>query len=192
MTHYQGLIKQYQEFLPIDDPSCIVTLNEGRTPLVRLIALEREFNHEFTLYAKVEGANPTGSFKDRGMTLAISNAKQKGMRAVMCASTGNTSAAAAAYAARAGMQALVIIPKGKIAQGKLVQAIAHGAKVLQIDGNFDDAMRIVKKATQELPIELVNSVNPVRLEGQKTAAFEIADALGKAPQGIAKAPPQFT
>lgn len=178
---YQGLIHHYFESLPIKDKNCIVTLHEGATPLVRLHHIEAMHDNKYTIYAKVEGANPTGSFKDRGMTVAISHAKEKGAQAVLCASTGNTSAAAAAYAARAGMKAFVIIPQGKIAMGKLVQALAHGATIIQIDGNFDDAMQIVKSATQTLPIELVNSVNPYRLEGQKTASFEIIDALGQAP-----------
>lgn len=178
---YQGLIHRYFNHLPIKDPNCIVSLMEGNTPLIRLYDLEAAYDGKYRIFAKVEGANPTGSFKDRGMTVAISHAKEKNSKAVLCASTGNTSAAAAAYAARANMYAIVIIPQGKIAMGKLAQALVHGAKVIQIDGNFDDAMKIVKNVTQELPIELVNSVNPFRLEGQKTAAFEIIDTLGEAP-----------
>jgi threonine synthase len=176
-----GLINRYFDKLPIKNKKNIVTLNEGNTPLVRLSYIESCHNYNYKIYAKIEGANPTGSFKDRGMTVAISHAKEKSAKAVLCASTGNTSASAAAYAARAGMQAFVIIPEGKIAMGKLVQALVHGAQIIQIKGNFDDAMHIVKEATSKLPIELVNSVNPYRLEGQKTAAFEIIDELNQAP-----------
>lgn len=179
MTKYQGLIEQYKEFLPVTDKTPRVTLLEGNTPLIPFAHLSKELNIQ--LYGKFEGLNPTGSFKDRGMTVAISKAKEDGAKAVVCASTGNTSAAAAAYAARAGMKAYVLIPEGKIAMGKLAQALIHGATVIQIEGNFDDGMNFVKQLSNELPIALVNSVNPFRLEGQKTAAFEIVDVLGDAP-----------
>jgi len=180
-SHYQGLIERYRSRLPVDDNTPVISLNEGDTPLIKLNNIPRELGLDATIYVKFEGLNPTASFKDRGMTLAVSKAAEKGAKAIVCASTGNTSAAAAAYAARAGMTAFVLIPEGKIAMGKLAQAIAHGAVVLQIKGNFDDGMRLVKEVAEEAPVEIVNSVNPYRLQGQKTAAFEIVEALGTAP-----------
>ena len=180
-SHYQGLIERYRNRLPVDNKTPIVSLNEGDTPLIKLNNIPRELGLDATIYVKFEGLNPTASFKDRGMTMAVSKAAEKGAKAIVCASTGNTSAAAAAYAARAGMTAFVLIPEGKIAMGKLAQAIAHGAVVLQIKGNFDDGMRLVKEVAEEAPVEIVNSINPYRLQGQKTAAFEIVEALGTAP-----------
>ncbi|MBX2880288.1 MAG: threonine synthase [Granulosicoccus sp.] len=180
-VHYQGLIHRYRHRLPVDDETPIVTLNEGDTPLIRLSNIPADLGCNVEIYIKYEGLNPTGSFKDRGMTMAVSKAAQDGAKAIVCASTGNTSAAAAAYAARAGMTAFVLIPEGKIAMGKLAQAIAHGAVVLQIKGNFDDGMRLVKQVAGETPVAIVNSVNAYRLQGQKTAAFEIIEALDKAP-----------
>lgn len=175
------LIQKYQSFLPIDDIKHIVSLEEGNTPCVRLEKIMRLYQDQYEIYAKVEGFNPTGSFKDRGMTVAISQAKAKGAKAVICASTGNTSASAAAYAAKANMKAFVLIPEGKIAQGKLAQAMVYGAELIQIQGNFDDGMALVKEISQRLPIALVNSVNPNRLAGQKTAAFEVIEVLKRAP-----------
>ncbi|MEW6109115.1 MAG: threonine synthase [Nitrospirota bacterium] len=179
---WQGIIKEYRNFLPVTDATTIVTLNEGNTPLIKAINLEAKIGLELDLYFKFEGANPTGSFKDRGMTLALSKAAEHGSKAVICASTGNTSAAAAAYAARAGLKAIVLIPEGKIALGKLSQAMVHGAYVMQIEGNFDEALNIVKALVAEYPITLVNSINPFRIEGQKTAAFEVCDQLKFAPK----------
>jgi threonine synthase len=178
---WQGLIHQYREFLPVSEATPVVTLNEGNTPLILADRLRQRLGLTCEVYLKYEGANPTGSFKDRGMTLAMSKAVERGARAVICASTGNTSASAAAYAARAGLQAFVLIPEGKIALGKLSQAMIHGARVLQIRGNFDDALKIVRQISEAHPIVLVNSLNPDRLEGQKTAAFEVCDQLGDAP-----------
>ena len=175
-----GLIERYRPFWPIPEDAQAVTLSEGGTSLVPLLTLS-DSHKGISVYAKVEGENPTGSFKDRGMTVAITMARHEGSKAVICASTGNTSAAAAAYAARAGMQAFVVIPDGKIALGKLAQAMMHGATVIQIAGDFDDGMAIVKRMPDEAPVALVNSVNPYRLHGQKTAAFEIVDVLGGAP-----------
>ena len=175
-----GLIARYGQYLPVPASARWISLNEGSTPLIRLYSLS-DPNRGIEVFAKVEGANPTGSFKDRGMTVALTMAVHEGSDAVICASTGNTSAAAAAYAARAGIKAFVVIPDGKIALGKLAQAMMHGAKVIQITGDFDDGMDIVKSIPAEAPVTLVNSVNPFRLEGQKTAAFEIVDALGSAP-----------
>jgi len=180
-SHYQGLIHRYADRLPIDENTPVVSLNEGDTPLIRLQNIPLALGKDVEIYVKYEGLNPTGSFKDRGMTMAVSKAAEEGAKAIVCASTGNTSAAAAAYAARAGMTAFVLIPEGKIAMGKLAQAIAHGAVVLQIKGNFDDGMRLVKEVAGEAPVAIVNSINPYRLQGQKTAAFEIIDALGRAP-----------
>ncbi len=176
---WQGLIEEYKEFLPVTENTPKLTLNEGNTPLLKLVNLSKELNIE--LYGKVEGANPTGSFKDRGMVFAVAKAIEDGSKCVICASTGNTSAAAAAYAARAGIQSIVVIPKGKVALGKLAQATMYGAKIIEIDGNFDDALQIVRNISEVSPVALVNSVNPYRLEGQKTAAFEIVDALGTSP-----------
>ncbi|HUW97738.1 MAG TPA: threonine synthase [Acidiferrobacter sp.] len=182
MTRYTGIITRYRDWLPIADDSRIITLGEGNTPLIRLDRLTRTTGRDATLYVKFEGLNPTGSFKDRGMCFAVTKAVEAGSRALICASTGNTSASAAAYAARAGLAAFVLIPEGKIALGKLSQAMIHGAIVVQIQGNFDAGMRLVKEIAATTPITLVNSVNPYRLQGQKTAAFEIVDALGFAPQ----------
>jgi threonine synthase len=167
--------------LPIQVESNIVTLYEGNTPLFRCRNLEGMINPDIQLYLKLEGLNPTCSFKDRGMTVAISKAVEEGSRSVICASTGNTSASAAAYAARAGVKAYVLVPQGNVSLGKLSQAMIHGAKVIEIEGNFDAALKLVQAATQEFPMTLVNSINPYRIEGQKTAAFEICDQLGGAP-----------
>jgi threonine synthase len=178
-THWPGLIEAYRDRLPVSDATPVVTLYEGGTPLVPARALSERSGCE--VYLKVEGANPTGSFKDRGMTMAISKAAEDGAKAVICASTGNTSASAAAYAVRAGMQCAVLVPQGKIALGKMAQALVHGAKLLQVDGNFDDCLELARKLAVDYPVALVNSVNPFRLQGQKTAAFEICDVLGRAP-----------
>jgi threonine synthase len=180
-TRYTGLIEHYRDRMPVTDATRIISLGEGNTPLVRLENIPREIGSDVELYIKYEGLNPTGSFKDRGMTMAVTRAVEEGSRAVLCASTGNTSAAAAAYAARAGITAFVIIPEGKIALGKLAQAMIHGAVVIQIRGNFDDGMRLVKEVAEHAPVTIVNSINPYRLQGQKTAAFEIVDELGRAP-----------
>lgn len=174
-----GLIDRYREFLPVTDATPVVTLGEGGTPLVALPRLSERLGVDVRV--KLEGANPTGSFKDRGMTLALSKAVESGATGVICASTGNTSASAAAYSARAGLRCVVLIPDGKIAAGKLAQAIMHGARVIAIEGGFDDALRVTRDLVERHPIELVNSINPYRLEGQKTAAFEVCDALGEAP-----------
>ncbi|NKC14640.1 MAG: threonine synthase [Gammaproteobacteria bacterium] len=179
--NYTGLIDHYRAWMPLADDIEVISLREGNTPLMRLHNMESELNADVRLYAKYEGTNPTGSFKDRGMTVAVTQARYEGAEAIICASTGNTSASAAAYAARGGMRAFVIIPEGKIAFGKLAQAVMHGAKVIQIRGNFDDGMRLVKEMAESAPVALVNSVNPFRLHGQKTAAFEIVDVLGRAP-----------
>jgi threonine synthase len=178
---YTGLIDKYRDRLPLPADVPAVSLCEGQTPLIRLANIERDLGGDLAIYAKFEGLNPTGSFKDRGMTVAVTQAVAEGSRAIICASTGNTSASAAAYAARAGLTAFVLIPEGKIAQGKLAQAMAHGAVVLQIQGNFDDGMRLVREVASQAPIAIVNSINPYRLQGQKTAAFEIVEALGRAP-----------
>ncbi|MEK4487500.1 threonine synthase [Psychrobacillus sp. FSL H8-0484] len=176
---WQGLIEQYKEYLPVTEKTPKLSLLEGNTPLIKLDNLSKELGIE--LYGKVEGANPTGSFKDRGMVFAVAKAIEEGSECVICASTGNTSAAAAAYAARAGIKSIVVIPKGKVALGKLAQACMYGAKIIEIDGNFDDALQIVRNVSETTPVSLVNSVNPHRIEGQKTAAFEIVDALGSSP-----------
>lgn len=181
MHTWRGLIDRYREFLPVTDNTPVITLNEGNTPLIRASRTGEIIQTAIDLYFKFEGANPSGSFKDRGMTVAISKAVEENARAVICASTGNTSASAAAYAARAGIGANVIIPDGQIAMGKLAQAIIHGAMVIQIRGNFDDALRIVKELVASHNFALVNSINPFRIEGQKTAAFEVCDQLGSAP-----------
>lgn len=181
MVSWKGLIEQYRDFLPVTRETPVVTLLEGNTPLVPSSDLSAETGLE--VYLKYEGLNPTGSFKDRGMTMAISKAKEKDCRIVMCASTGNTSASAAAYAARSGsMRCVVLIPEGNIALGKLAQAMIHQAKVIAVKGNFDEALTLVREITQKYPVELVNSINPFRIEGQKTAAFEICDVLGNAPE----------
>ena len=178
---YTGLIARYRDWLPVTDSTQIISLNEGNTPLIRLHRIVEHAGVDATVYVKFEGLNPTGSFKDRGMCMAVTKAVEQGSRAIVCASTGNTSAAAAAYAARAGIAAFVLIPEGKIALGKLAQAMIHGAVVIQIQGNFDEGMRLVKELAVQEPLTLVNSVNPFRIQGQKTAAFEIVDALGFAP-----------
>jgi threonine synthase len=181
VSRYTGIIEQYRDRLPLDKSARAISLGEGRTPLIRLENLPRAEGVEADIYVKFEGVNPTGSFKDRGMTVAVTQAVHEGSRAIICASTGNTSAAAAAYAARAGIKAFVLIPEGKIALGKLAQAIVHGATVVQIRGNFDDGMQLVKEVAQTAPVAIVNSINPYRLQGQKTAAYEIVEALGRAP-----------
>ncbi|MCG6552248.1 MAG: threonine synthase [Candidatus Magnetominusculus sp. LBB02] len=178
---WQGIIAHYREFLPVTAATPLITLNEGNTPLIEARNLCQKLGFSGRIYFKFDGLNPTGSFKDRGMTMAISKAVEAGSRAVICASTGNTSASAAAYASRAAIRSVVIIPEGKIALGKLAQAIIHGASVLQIEGNFDEALAIVRRIVEKYPITLVNSINPFRLEGQKTAAFEVCDQLGTAP-----------
>ncbi len=176
---YTGLIEKYRDRLPVRDDTRVISLGEGNTPLIRLNHIPEDLGID--LYVKYEGLNPTGSFKDRGMTLAVTKAVEEGSRAVICASTGNTSASAAAYAARAGIRAFVLIPEGKIALGKLAQAMLHGAVVLQIHGNFDVGMRLVKEVAEQAPVTIVNSINPFRLQGQKTAAFEIVEELECAP-----------
>ena len=176
---WKGLLQEYKEFLPVNENTPLLTLHEGNTPLIKLEKLSEEYG--INAYAKFEGLNPTGSFKDRGMVMAMAKAKEDGAKAVICASTGNTSAAAAAFAARAGLKCIVVIPDGKIAQGKLAQAVMYGADIFAIKGNFDDALRIVRKLAETGEVALVNSVNPYRIEGQKTAAFEICDELGNAP-----------
>ncbi|GAB4253124.1 MAG: threonine synthase [Candidatus Methylacidiphilales bacterium] len=178
---WRGVIERYREFLPVSPDSPVVSLFEGNTPLLPVPNFVRAIGGKFDLYLKYEGMNPTGSFKDRGMTLAMTVAKERGAKTVICASTGNTSAAAAAYAARAGLRALVILPAGKIAMGKLAQAIIYGAQIIPVAGNFDDALRLVRELGTRDAFEVVNSINPVRIEGQKTAAFEIVDVLGRAP-----------
>ncbi|WP_374119089.1 threonine synthase [Clostridium sp. OS1-26] len=180
MMRWMGLINKYNEYLPISDDTKIVTLFEGNTPLIRAENIEK-LMPGLEIYLKYEGLNPTGSFKDRGMTMAVTKAVEEGSKAIICASTGNTSAAAAAYAAKAGIKCVVLIPNKKIAMGKLAQAIAYGAKVIAIDGNFDDALNMVKEISNKYPITLVNSINPFRIEGQKTAAFEICDQLDANP-----------
>lgn len=180
MAHqWRGLIAEYFDRLPVSDKTPNITLLEGGTPLVHAKTLSAMVGSD--VWLKVDGANPTGSFKDRGMTVAISKAAERGAKAVICASTGNTSASAAAYAVKAGMTAAVLVPDGKIAMGKMAQAVVHGAKILQVEGNFDDCLTVARKLADGYPIELVNSVNPDRIEGQKTAAFEIVDMLGDAP-----------
>ena len=178
---YRGLLDRYRHRLPVTESTPIVSLCEGNTPLLHLENIPRQTGIDADIWVKYEGLNPTGSFKDRGMTMAVSHALQEGSRAIICASTGNTSASAAAYAARAGMRAFVLIPDGKIALGKLAQAMMHGATIIKIDGNFDDGMRLVREVAEEAPVTIVNSINPYRLQGQKTAAFEIVEALGRAP-----------
>ncbi|WP_369901642.1 threonine synthase [Bacillus manliponensis] len=180
---WKGLLDAYKEFLPVTEHTPALTLHEGNTPLVLLENLSEQWG--VTIYGKIEGANPTGSFKDRGMVMAVAKAKEEGSKTVICASTGNTAASAAAYAARAGLSCIVMIPNGKIAYGKLAQAVMYGAEVISIDGNFDHALQMVRKLSNDSPITLVNSVNPYRIEGQKTAAFEICDALGAAPDILA-------
>ncbi len=178
---YTGLINKYRDLLPVHDDTRIISLGEGNTPLIRLNNIPRQIGGGVDIYVKYEGLNPTGSFKDRGMTLAVTKAVEEGSRAIICASTGNTSASAAAYAARAGITAFVLIPDGKIAMGKLAQAMMHGSVVVQIRGNFDDGMRLVKEVAEDASVSIVNSINPFRLQGQKTAAFEIIEELECAP-----------
>ncbi|NMO95323.1 threonine synthase [Paenibacillus lemnae] len=180
---YEGLLQTYREYLPVNDNTPLLTLKEGNTPLIRAENLSKDLGID--LHFKFEGLNPTGSFKDRGMVMAVAKAMEEGSKTIMCASTGNTSAAAAAYAARGGLNCIVLIPNNNIALGKLAQAIIYGAKVIAIDGNFDRALEIVREITAKHPITLVNSVNPYRIEGQKTAAFEVVDQLGKAPDVLA-------
>ena len=180
MAHqWRGVIEEYRSRLPVDSNTPVITLCEGGTPLIHAGHLSQMLNNE--VWLKFEGANPTGSFKDRGMTMAISKAAQDGAKAVICASTGNTSASAAAYAAKAGMTPAVLVPQGKIAMGKMAQAIIHGSKILQVEGNFDDCLTLARELSEKYPVALVNSVNPFRIEGQKTAAFEVVDFLGDAP-----------
>jgi threonine synthase len=181
MNRWRGVIEEYRKFLPVTDGTPVVTLGEGNTPLIRATRLAEQIAPGIDLYLKFEGMNPTGSFKDRGMTMAISKAVESGAKAVICASTGNTSASAAAYGARAGLAVYVLIPAGKIAMGKLSQAMMHQATVIQIEGNFDQALTIVKELSAACRIELVNSINPYRIEGQKTGAMEVCDQLGDAP-----------
>lgn len=175
---WRGLIDKYREYLPVSEKTPVVTLNEGNTPLLYAGSLSETVGNGVSIYLKFEGTNPTGSFKDRGMTVAISKALEEGSKAVICASTGNTSASAAAYSARAKIKCVVLIPEGAIALGKLAQALVHGALVLAVKGNFDDALKLVREIAQNYPITLVNSLNPYRIEGQKTGAFEICDQLG--------------
>lgn len=181
---WHGLIHAYGDFLPVSDRTPVVTLYEGNTPLIPVPQIAARIGRNVSVYVKYDGLNPTGSFKDRGMTMAISKAKEAGAEAVICASTGNTSAAAAAYARRAGLRAYVLVPEGYVAQGKLAQALLYGAEVIAIEGNFDQALEIVRQMAATYPVTLVNSINPYRLEGQKTAAFEVVDSLGNAPDWL--------
>tara|TARA_Y100001968_G_scaffold332345_1_gene390186 strand:- start:2069 stop:3166 length:1098 start_codon:yes stop_codon:yes gene_type:complete len=182
--HWPGIIKAYQEYLPVSKETPIISLQEGGTPLIAVKSISKLIGKNVSVYVKYDGLNPTGSFKDRGMTMAISKAKENGCEAVICASTGNTSASAAAYARRGNMRAFVLIPEGYVAQGKLAQALVYGAEIISIKGNFDKALDIVQEISKDYPITLVNSVNPFRLEGQKTAAFEIIESLGNAPDWL--------
>ena len=184
MKTWNGLLREYREYLPITDKTPLITLHEGNTPLIKAEKIGKELGG-IELYFKYDGLNPTGSFKDRGMVMAVAKALEEGSKAIMCASTGNTSASAAAYAARSGIQCIVVIPDGNIALGKLAQALMYGAKVIAIKGNFDEALKAVVDITNKYPITLVNSINPFRLQGQKTSAFEICDTLGKAPDYLA-------
>lgn len=178
---WRGVIESYRKYLPVSDETPVITLKEGNTPLIEAGNLTRHLGIKLNIYLKYEGMNPTGSFKDRGMTLAVSKAKQEGFKAVICASTGNTSASASAYAARANLKSIVLIPRGSIALGKLSQALIHNAQVIAVKGNFDQALELVREIAGKYPVALVNSVNPYRIEGQKTASFEICDVLGHAP-----------
>ncbi len=180
-TRYTGLIARYQDRLPVASSTRFISLGEGNTPLIQLQNIPRLIGKNVDIYVKYEGLNPTGSFKDRGMTMAVTKAVEDGSQAIICASTGNTSAAAAAYAVRAGIKAFVLIPEGKIALGKLAQTLMYGAEIIQINGNFDAGMSLVKEVADHAPVTIVNSINPFRIEGQKTAAFEIVDELGRAP-----------
>jgi threonine synthase len=182
--HWPGLIEAYRQYLPVTDKTPVVTLNEGNTPLIPVPSIAAKIGQQVQVFVKYDGLNPTGSFKDRGMTMAVSKAKEDGAQAVICASTGNTSAAAAAYASRGGLKPFVIIPDGYVAMGKLAQALVYGAEVIAIKGNFDTALDIVRQMAASYPVTLVNSVNPYRIEGQKTAAFEVVDALGDAPDWL--------
>ena len=181
---WPGLIEAYKQYLPVTKKTPIISLNEGNTPLILSESISNLIGNGTKVFLKYDGLNPTGSFKDRGMTMAISKAKEEGREAVICASTGNTSAAAAAYASRGGLKPYVLIPEGFVAQGKLAQALMYGAEIISINGNFDKALEIVRDLSSEHPIELVNSVNPYRIQGQKTAAFEIVDDLGYAPDWL--------
>jgi len=181
MAHYTGLIEKYRDRLPVGTRARVISLCEGATPLIELRNLPALVRKKVRILAKFEGLNPTGSFKDRGMTMAVTRAMEEGAKAIICASTGNTSASAAAYAARAGIACFVLIPEGKIALGKLSQAMMHGSTVLQIRGNFDDGMRLVQEVARTTPVNIVNSINPYRIQGQKTVAFEVIEALGDAP-----------
>lgn len=178
---YQGLIEKYRARLPVTDKTPVITLLEGNTPLIPAPRFARHIGADVQLYLKYDGANPTGSFKDRGMTMAVSKAAEKGAQVLICASTGNTSASAAAFAARAGLKCLVLLPHGKIARGKLAQAQMYGAQIVQIEGNFDQALNVVRELSSQPGFEVVNSINPVRIQGQKTVAFEICETLGRAP-----------
>ncbi len=180
-SRYTGLIDKYRSRLPIADGERVISLGEGQTPLIKLVRIPSELSTDVSIYVKYEGLNPTGSFKDRGMTVAVTHAVNEGSKTIICASTGNTSAAAAAYAASAGIRSVVLIPEGKIAMGKLAQAMMYGAEIIQVRGNFDDGMRLVQEVAEESNAAIVNSINPYRLQGQKTAAFEIIDDLGDAP-----------
>ena len=177
-----GVIARYRKYLPVSDKTPVITLEEGSTPLIRAEAIAEKIGPGYNVWLKFEGLNPTSSFKDRGMTMAVSKALEEGSRAISCASTGNTSASAAAYAAKAGIKCIVVIPEGAIALGKLAQALIHGAKVIAVKGNFDQALEVVCELTDKYPVTLVNSINPYRIEGQKTAAFEVCDVLGKVPE----------
>lgn len=178
---YKGILKKYRKLLALPDHSINLNLGEGNTPLISVPKIINVLGGDFELFVKFEGLNPTGSFKDRGMVAAVAEAVGRGTKTIICASTGNTAASAAAYAARAGIKAVVLIPEGKVARGKLAASAMYGAKIIQIDGSFDDALKLVKEITEKFPISLVNSINPYRIEGQKTGAFEICDELGKAP-----------
>ena len=180
-NRYTGLVDRYRDRLPVSATTPAISLGEGNTPLIKLANIPRLIGKNVEIYVKYEGLNPTGSFKDRGMTMAVTKAVEEGSKAIICASTGNTSAAAAAYAARAGIKAFVLIPEGKIAMGKMAQAMMYGAITMQIRGNFDDGMRLVKEVADQAPVTIVNSINPYRLQGQKTIAYEIVDELGRAP-----------
>lgn len=184
LKNWPGLIETYRSYLPVSEATPVVTLQEGNTPLLPVPSVAEIIGKQVQVFVKYDGLNPTGSFKDRGMTMAISKAKEEGCKAVICASTGNTSASAAAYARRAGLKAFVLIPDGYVAMGKLAQALLYGAEVIAIQGNFDQALNIVREVSDRYPVKLVNSVNPYRLEGQKTGAFEVVDALGDSPDWL--------
>jgi len=185
LQKWLGIIDAFRDFMPVTEDTEIVSLAEGNTPLIKASELTAELEVDIDLYLKYDGANPTGSFKDRGMTLAVTKAKEEGSKAIICASTGNTSAAAAAYGARAGLQSIVVVPAGNIALGKMAQALIHGAEVVPIKGNFDQALELVREISDNYPVTLVNSLNPYRIQGQKSAAFEICEQLEKAPDVLA-------